>query len=225
MSASWCSCALVSCRHSTSASWRGEPVEEALARWRSAVPLALKVMIFTRTRDDGGPLAYSTSAAGGDAGCRMRGLASQSPVPSDGRRMHNYQRRFLELAMRQRTCCASASSRSSPGASARTSSTPGASTRARRWPPWATATRRPWRRAGSASTCCSGRPTRASRWRRRWPWRWPRAAATCRSRFNRKEAKAHGEGGSLIGAPLAGRVLIVDDVITAGTAIRESLGA
>lgn len=43
--------------------------------------------------------------------------------------------------------------------------------------------------------------------------------------FNRKEAKAHGEGGSLIGAPLHGRrVLIVDDVITAGTAIREALG-
>ena len=41
--------------------------------------------------------------------------------------------------------------------------------------------------------------------------------------FNRKEAKSHGEGGSLIGAPLKGRVLIVDDVITAGTAIRESL--
>jgi orotate phosphoribosyltransferase len=41
--------------------------------------------------------------------------------------------------------------------------------------------------------------------------------------FNRKEAKLHGEGGSLIGAPLAGRVLIVDDVITAGTAIRESV--
>ncbi|MBL8298346.1 MAG: orotate phosphoribosyltransferase [Rhodanobacteraceae bacterium] len=41
--------------------------------------------------------------------------------------------------------------------------------------------------------------------------------------FNRKEAKTHGEGGSLIGAPLRGRVLIVDDVITAGTAIRESL--
>ncbi|MBX9915238.1 MAG: orotate phosphoribosyltransferase [Pseudomonadaceae bacterium] len=39
--------------------------------------------------------------------------------------------------------------------------------------------------------------------------------------FNRKEAKAHGEGGSLVGAPLQGRVLIVDDVITAGTAIRE----
>ncbi len=39
--------------------------------------------------------------------------------------------------------------------------------------------------------------------------------------FNRKEAKDHGEGGSLVGAPLAGDVLIIDDVITAGTAIRE----
>lgn len=39
--------------------------------------------------------------------------------------------------------------------------------------------------------------------------------------FNRKEAKLHGEGGSLVGAPLAGNVVIVDDVITAGTAIRE----
>ncbi|MFP4155213.1 MAG: orotate phosphoribosyltransferase [Halothiobacillaceae bacterium] len=41
--------------------------------------------------------------------------------------------------------------------------------------------------------------------------------------FNRKEAKDHGEGGSLVGAPLEGRVLIVDDVITAGTAVRESI--
>jgi orotate phosphoribosyltransferase len=41
--------------------------------------------------------------------------------------------------------------------------------------------------------------------------------------FNRKEAKDHGEGGSIVGAKLAGRVLIVDDVITAGTAARESL--
>ncbi|MDW3095962.1 MAG: orotate phosphoribosyltransferase [Gammaproteobacteria bacterium] len=41
--------------------------------------------------------------------------------------------------------------------------------------------------------------------------------------FNRKEAKTHGEAGKLIGAPLAGRVVIVDDVITAGTAIRESM--
>ena len=39
--------------------------------------------------------------------------------------------------------------------------------------------------------------------------------------FNRKEAKDHGEGGEIVGAPLAGRVLVVDDVITAGTAIRE----
>ncbi|TAN04040.1 MAG: orotate phosphoribosyltransferase [Rhodanobacteraceae bacterium] len=42
--------------------------------------------------------------------------------------------------------------------------------------------------------------------------------------YNRKEAKDHGEGGLLVGAPLTGRVLIVDDVITAGTAVRESLG-
>jgi orotate phosphoribosyltransferase len=41
--------------------------------------------------------------------------------------------------------------------------------------------------------------------------------------YNRKEAKAHGEGGNLVGAPLKGRVLIVDDVITAGTAVRESV--
>jgi orotate phosphoribosyltransferase len=41
--------------------------------------------------------------------------------------------------------------------------------------------------------------------------------------FNRKETKDHGEGGNIVGAPLRGRVLIVDDVITAGTAIRESV--
>ncbi|HET6552456.1 MAG TPA: orotate phosphoribosyltransferase [Dyella sp.] len=41
--------------------------------------------------------------------------------------------------------------------------------------------------------------------------------------YNRKEAKDHGEGGVLVGAPLKGRVLIVDDVMTAGTAVRESL--
>jgi orotate phosphoribosyltransferase len=41
--------------------------------------------------------------------------------------------------------------------------------------------------------------------------------------FNRKEAKDHGEGGAVIGAPLAGRVLIVDDVISAGTSVRESV--
>jgi orotate phosphoribosyltransferase len=48
--------------------------------------------------------------------------------------------------------------------------------------------------------------------RRDYPW--------C---FNRKEAKDHGEGGQIVGAPLTGRVLIVDDVMTAGTAIRESM--
>ncbi|MDH3411976.1 MAG: orotate phosphoribosyltransferase, partial [Gammaproteobacteria bacterium] len=41
--------------------------------------------------------------------------------------------------------------------------------------------------------------------------------------FNRKESKDHGEGGSVIGAPLNGRVLIVDDVVSAGTSVRESL--
>ncbi|MFZ2237293.1 MAG: orotate phosphoribosyltransferase [Dokdonella sp.] len=41
--------------------------------------------------------------------------------------------------------------------------------------------------------------------------------------YNRKEAKDHGEGGTLVGAPLRGRVVIVDDVISAGTAVRESL--
>ena len=60
----------------------------------------------------------------------------------------------------------------------------------------------------------------------------PLAAATCVALatefgedvpyvFNRKEAKTHGEGGNLVGAPLEGRVLIIVDVITAGTALRE----
>ena len=42
--------------------------------------------------------------------------------------------------------------------------------------------------------------------------------------YNRKETKDHGEGGILVGAPLAGRVLIIDDVISAGTSVRESIG-
>jgi orotate phosphoribosyltransferase len=41
--------------------------------------------------------------------------------------------------------------------------------------------------------------------------------------YNRKEAKDHGEGGTLVGAPIAGRVLIVDDVVSAGTSVRESI--
>ena len=43
--------------------------------------------------------------------------------------------------------------------------------------------------------------------------------------FNRKEAKTHGEGGNIVGAPLSGDILIIDDVITAGTAIREAMGS
>ena len=86
------------------------------------------------------------------------------------------------------------------------------------------ATRGPRRCSASASTCCSGRPTRASRW-----WRSTAAAlAEHHGRnlpfcFNRKEIKDHGEGGAIVGAPVAGRVLILDDVITAGTAIRETI--
>ena len=41
--------------------------------------------------------------------------------------------------------------------------------------------------------------------------------------FNRKEAKTHGEGGNIVGAPLAGDVVVIDDVMTAGTAVRESM--
>jgi orotate phosphoribosyltransferase len=41
--------------------------------------------------------------------------------------------------------------------------------------------------------------------------------------YNRKEAKDHGEGGSLVGAPVQGRILIIDDVISAGTSVRESI--
>jgi len=49
------------------------------------------------------------------------------------------------------------------------------------------------------------------------------AGRNTRYSFNRKEAKDHGEGGTVIGAPLSGRVLIVDDVISAGTSVRESV--
>lgn len=49
------------------------------------------------------------------------------------------------------------------------------------------------------------------------------AGHDCPYAFNRKEAKDHGEGGTLVGAPLQGRVVIIDDVITAGTSVRESV--
>lgn len=52
---------------------------------------------------------------------------------------------------------------------------------------------------------------------------WSRLQADIPFAFNRKEAKDHGEGGLLVGAPLKGRVWIVDDVITAGTSVRESV--
>jgi orotate phosphoribosyltransferase len=48
--------------------------------------------------------------------------------------------------------------------------------------------------------------------------------ADCGWVFNRKEAKAHGEGGQFVGAPVTGRLLLVDDVLTAGTAVREAAG-
>ena len=53
--------------------------------------------------------------------------------------------------------------------------------------------------------------------------RFDRYARSVPYAFNRKEAKEHGEGGNVIGAPLRGRVLVIDDVVTAGTAVRESL--
>ncbi len=71
--------------------------------------------------------------------------------------------------------------------------------------------------------CCSARPTRASRWPPVRPWRWRARGTTPPYAYNRKEAKDHGEGGTLVGAPLKGRVLIIDDVISAGTSVRESV--
>ena len=50
-----------------------------------------------------------------------------------------------------------------------------------------------------------------------------RMGCDCPYAFNRKEAKDHGEGGTVIGAPLKGRVVIIDDVISAGTSVRESV--
>ena len=52
---------------------------------------------------------------------------------------------------------------------------------------------------------------------------WARMGRNLPFAYNRKEAKDHGEGGSLVGAPLQGRVLLVDDVMSAGTAVRESI--
>jgi orotate phosphoribosyltransferase len=88
---------------------------------------------------------------------------------------------------------------------------------------WRNSTPRRSPPAASSSTACSVPPTRAFRWSPRSPLPWPRAGRNLPFSFNRKEAKDHGEGGSIVGAPLAGRVLIIDDVITAGTSVRESV--
>jgi orotate phosphoribosyltransferase len=77
--------------------------------------------------------------------------------------------------------------------------------------------------AASRSTWCSGPPTRAFRWARRLSVELARLGRNVPFAYNRKEAKDHGEGGTLVGAPLKGRVLIVDDVMSAGTAVRESI--
>jgi orotate phosphoribosyltransferase len=75
--------------------------------------------------------------------------------------------------------------------------------------------------SGSRSTCCSARPTRASRWRRPPPWRWPsitaRRAVVLQPQGSQGPRRRRQPGR----APLTGDVLIIDDVITAGTAIRE----
>ena len=78
-------------------------------------------------------------------------------------------------------------------------------------------------RGACSSTCCSARPTRASRCASATAIALADLGADVPFAFNRKEAKDHGEGGTLVGAPLAGRVVIVDDVITAGTSVRESV--
>lgn len=82
--------------------------------------------------------------------------------------------------------------------------------------------------SGVAFDMLFGPAYRASRWPRPPPSRWPaiprcRAAATCRLPTTAREAKDHGEGGTLVGAPLKGKVVIIDDVITAGTSVRESV--
>ena len=69
----------------------------------------------------------------------------------------------------------------------------------------------------------SGRRTRASPWPPRWRIALAEKGHNLPFSYNRKEAKDHGEGGQIVGAPLKGRVMIVDDVITAGTSVRESV--
>jgi orotate phosphoribosyltransferase len=75
----------------------------------------------------------------------------------------------------------------------------------------------------SSSTWCLARPTRAFPLAATVAVELARLGRNVPFAYNRKEAKDHGEGGTLVGAPLKGRVLIIDDVMSAGTAARESI--
>ena len=123
----------------------------------------------------------------------------------------------------RRACCCSASSRPRPAGSRPTSSTRDCSTTARACGGWGDSTRKRCRLRGLGFDVLFGPAYKGI----------PLAAATAVAlaefgrnvpfAFNRKEIKDHGEGGNVIGAPLKGRVLIIDDVISAGTSVRESV--
>ena len=139
--------------------------------------------------------------------------------------MQQYQLTFIDLALRRATRCASVASRSSPGARAPTSSTPGCS---------ATASRS---RRARPLLCRGHRAGAASRFDMLFGPAYkgiPLATATAdragRRARPQRAVRLQPQGGQgarrgrrIVGAPLEGRVLIVDDVITAGTAVRESL--
>ena len=100
---------------------------------------------------------------------------------------------------------------------------PGYSTTATLWESWDNFTPKPSKLPSFRLTCCLGLRYKGI------PLVSAIAIALAQSGhnfpfcFNRKEVKDHGEGGNLVGAPLTGRVLIVDDVISAGTSVRESV--
>ena len=88
---------------------------------------------------------------------------------------------------------------------------------------WAGSMRKRCLRPALNTISFSDRPTRESRLPPRPRSRLAATGHNVPFSFNRKEAKDHGEGGTIVGAPLHGRVVIVDDVITAGTSVRESV--
>ena len=104
-----------------------------------------------------------------------------------------------------------------------TSSMPGCSTRAAPRPARASLRDALHSSRASRSTCCSARPTRASRSPRRPRPRSPDAGATCPTRSTARKRRTTAKAARWSARRCAGRVLIVDDVITAGTAIRESV--